>query len=112
MTDITKLSTEDLIKFSYKDLLAHQAKVNKAVELRKETEKQEVYESLLALASEKGFSFEEFAGLKPGKSKKSVSKATYRNPDNHEQIYKGGGRKPNWLVEKLANGAKIEDFVV
>ena len=114
MTDITKLSTEDLTKFSYKDLLAHQAKLNKAIELRHESEKEEVYKAMLALASEKGFSFDEFTGNKPvkAKNKKSDSKIMYRNPENPEQICKSSGRKPKWLVEKLEAGAKLEDFLV
>ena len=114
MTDITKISTEDLIKFSYKDLLAHQAKVNKALEMRHASEKDEVYKSLLALASEKGFSFDEFVGHKSakGKTKKSDSKVMYRNPDNHDEGWTGKGRKPKWLVEKIDGGAKLEDFAV
>lgn len=114
MTDITKIATEDLIKFSYKDLLTHQAKVNKAVELRYASEKEEVYKSLLSLASEKGFSFDEFTGNKSAKvqNKKSDSKIQYRNPTNLDEGWTGKGRKPNWLVALLESGKNLEEFKI
>lgn len=112
MNDITKLSIEDLTQFSYKDLLEHQAKVNKALELRKESETQEVYETVLAIVSEKGFAFADIAGYKPAKDKKSDSKIKYINPNNKDQGWTGQGRKPKWLVELIEGGAKVEDFAV
>lgn len=112
MTDITKISTEDLTQFSYKDLLAHQAKVNKALELRHASEKDEVYKSLLALAAEKGFAFSEFTDHKPAKAKKAPSKIKYINPNDKEQVWTGQGRKPKWLVKLIDGGAKLEDFEV
>lgn len=53
-----------------------------------------------------------------------VEKPTEKNPEDKrslpvpikyrsgEQTWTGRGRKPNWLVEKLATGAKLEDFAV
>lgn len=45
MTDINlgKINTEDLIKIPLKVLLEFQIKLNKAVELRREDEKHEIY---------------------------------------------------------------------
>ncbi len=45
------------------------------------------------------------AGAKPGKAVK------YRSPDG--QTWSGGrGRKPQWVVDALAKGGKLEDFEV
>lgn len=34
----------------------------------------------------------------------------YVNPDNHFESWTGKGRKPGWLLNKLATGATLEDF--
>ncbi len=36
--------------------------------------------------------------------------ARYINPDNRKQGWSGRGRKPKWLADKLAKGAKLADF--
>lgn len=36
----------------------------------------------------------------------------YQDPTNAENTWGGRGRMPTWLTEKIANGAKIEDFQV
>ncbi len=60
-----------------------------------------------------GFTAKElgFAGVeKTTEDKRSLPVAIkYRSG---EQTWTGRGRKPNWLVEKLATGAKLEDFAV
>ncbi len=60
-----------------------------------------------------GFTAKElgFGGVeKPTEDKRSLPVAIkYRSGD---LTWTGRGRKPNWLVEKLATGAKLEDFAV
>ena len=47
------------------------------------------------------------------RGKKAAKKsAPYQNPENPSETWAGRGRKPNWLEEKLAAGAKLEDFEV
>jgi len=36
----------------------------------------------------------------------------YRNPDDHSQTYNGKGASPKWLKDKIAGGAKKDDFLV
>ena len=38
--------------------------------------------------------------------------AKYANPDNPSETWAGVGRKPNWLVEAVKAGAKLEDFAI
>ncbi|MDP3759096.1 MAG: H-NS histone family protein [Ramlibacter sp.] len=54
-------------------------------------------------------------GPKTSKKKKGVSKsggrAKYRGPNG--QTWSGGrGRRPQWVVDALAKGKKLEDFAV
>lgn len=112
MTDINleKLTTEDLIKFPLKELLAFQANLNKAVELRREKEKQEIYKKITELASESGFSLSELMNQKP--AKKAPAPIKYRNPDNKNESWTGIGKKPKWLVDLLSTGKKLEELTV
>lgn len=52
-----------------------------------------------------------FGGVdKPTEDKRSLPVAIkYRSGEN---TWTGRGRKPKWLEEKLATGAKLEDFAV
>ncbi len=36
----------------------------------------------------------------------------YRDPENPNNVYSGVGTYPQWLREKLNNGAKLEDFLI
>jgi len=113
MTDITKLDIEELANCKLKDLLSLQSRVNKAIEVRRDKERQEVYQKINAIASESGFSLSDFVSIKSGKTdKKPTAKAVYQNPNNKEQGWSGKGRKPNWLVELLEAGRQLEEFVI
>jgi len=112
MTDLnlSKINTEDLTKIPLKELVAFQAKLNKAIELRREEEKQEIYQKINALASESGFSLSELMTHKPAKKTPAVIR--YRNPNNKNEGWTGKGRKPKWLTDLLDAGKKLEEFSV
>jgi DNA-binding protein H-NS len=54
------------------------------------------------------------APLPPKRKKptpKTVGRAKYRGPNG--QIWSGGrGRRPQWVVDALAKGKKLEDFAI
>jgi DNA-binding protein H-NS len=106
----SKMSAEDLAKSPLKELLEFQTKLNKAVELRKKSEKYEVYAKITALASESGFSLDELLNQKS--LKKTPATIKYRNPNNQAEGWAGRGRKPKWVEELLAEGKSLEDFAV
>lgn len=107
----SKMSAEDLAKSPLKELLEFQTKLNKAVELRKKSEKHEVYVKITALASESGFSLDELLSQKSLK-KISATIIKYRNPNNQAETWAGRGRKPKWVEQLLAEGKSLEDFAV
>lgn len=112
MTDVNlgKINTEDLVKIPLKELLAFQEKLSKAIELRRENEKREIYQKITAIASESGFSLSELINQKP--AKKTPVAIKYRNPNNKDEGWNGQGRKPKWLVDLLDSGKKLEEFAV
>lgn len=103
LADITE---EKLLKISSKDLQDFQVKLNAAIEQRKEQDKIDAHNEMQAVASKHGFSLDEFLVNPPKKTKA----AKYKNPANSKQVWAGRGRKPNWLLELLAAGRKLEEF--
>ena len=100
-----------LDKLSYAELLDLQERVRVALVNRKAAQAREVKEKLQALASKSGFSLSELFGGKRGGRKGTVA-VKYRNPKVSSQTWTGRGRKPNWLVDAVKKGAKLESFRV
>ncbi|MCG8392464.1 MAG: H-NS histone family protein [Pseudomonadales bacterium] len=54
-------------------------------------------------------------GKKATKKKAGVrrpAKVKYRDPNNSSNTWTGRGKRPLWLQDALAKGAKLEDFAV
>ena len=100
-----------LDKFSYAELLDLQKKVAAALSERKAADAREIRQKMQALAEESGFSVAELFGSARGGRRGAVS-VKYRNPKDPSQTWTGRGRKPNWLVEAVKKGAKLDSFSV
>ena len=100
-----------LDKLSYAELLDLQARVEAALIDRKAAEARAVREQIQELAAKSGFSTAElFGGARAGK--RSSAAVKYRNPKDTTQTWTGRGRKPNWLVDAIKKGVKIESLAV
>ena len=100
-------------KMPLKDLLDLNQRVQKAIVVAKERERAELKQKIAQLAENSGFSVGELFGGKTVRGKGgSVGVAKYRNPDNASETWTGRGRKPNWLVARLAKGANLDDFEI
>jgi len=103
----------NLEKMSLKDLLDLELKVQTAIASAKDRERIELKQKIEELALDSGFSVEElFAAKGRGSLKGRTVAPKYINPDNRSETWTGRGRKPKWLVAKLANGADIEEFAI
>jgi DNA-binding protein H-NS len=103
----------NLEKMALKDLLEHELKVKKAISAARDRERSDIKDKIAAMASGAGFSVTELFGAGGRVSTKGRTVAAkYANPDDQSQTWTGRGRKPNWVVAKLARGAKIEDFAI
>ncbi len=97
-------------RMSVKDLLALEAKLQKAIANVRERERANVKRELIALAEKRGFTIHELFGGR-GKGKSVAPK--YANPDDPSQTWAGRGRKPLWLVAKMKKrGAKLKQFAL
>jgi DNA-binding protein H-NS len=99
-------------KLSLRELLDLEAKVEKALPTAKERERAELKQQIESMAANAGFSLGElFGGRGAARGGKSTA-VKFANPENRSETWTGRGRKPNWLVAKLAKGAALEDFAV
>jgi DNA-binding protein H-NS len=94
------------------DLLA---RVNKAIQSKKDEQRLETLHKLKALAVSEGFSLDELVGKGPGgrrqRSDKGVKlKAKYVGPNG--ETYTGRGPTPKWLRTLERKGEKREKFLV
>lgn len=97
-----------LDKMSYAELLKLQERVEVALAEKRLSEAASTKEQLRAMAEKAGFNLNELFGKRG--PKKGPSAVKYRNPKDTSQTWTGRGRKPNWLVDALKKGAKIESF--
>jgi DNA-binding protein H-NS len=103
------MASINIDKLSLKDLNDLEAKLAKAKAAAREKTKSETREKIDAILSSSGFTIADLYGIgRRGRGGRSAAK--YVNPDNRAETWTGRGRKPNWLVAKLAKGAKMADF--
>ena len=83
------------------------------IDREKEKERHRVLDEIALMAIEHKFTADEIAeAIAAAPKKQTHSAATqYQNPDTGE-IWPGKGKKPKWLQEKIAGGAKLEDFAL
>ena len=102
-------------KMPLKDLIELNQRVQKAIVSAKDRERTELKQKIALMAESSGFSVGELFGTRAasGRGKGgAIGVAKYRNPDNPSETWTGRGRKPNWLVGRLAKGAKLDDFEI
>lgn len=118
--DLSKLSAKEL------DALIQQAKKRKNV-LGKRKPIAVVRSRLTQLAKAEGYTIAELFGggapkaaaPVPSKGRKTTKgyklgkvAPKYRNPDDPAQTWAGRGQQPKWLAERIAQGRKLEDFLI
>ena len=99
-----------LDKMSYAELLKLQARIEAAVAEKRVEDAATTKEQLRQMAEKAGFDIKELFGRRG--SSKGSGVAKYRNPKDSSQTWTGRGRKPNWLVDAVKRGAKIESFAI
>jgi DNA-binding protein H-NS len=113
---VKKMASINVDKMSLKELVDLEAKVQKAIAAARDRERSLVKEKMAEMAKTHGFSVNElFGGVRGAKGAgkgKSLGVAKYANPENKSDTWTGRGRKPNWLVERLKKGAKLNDFAL
>lgn len=99
-----------LDNLSYAQLLHQQKRIEEAIAAKRVADAQATKEQLRALAEKAGFDIKELFGKRG--SPKGTGVAKYRNPKESSQTWTGRGRKPNWLVDAVKKGAKLDSFAI
>jgi DNA-binding protein H-NS len=99
-----------LEKMSYVELVNLQKRVEEAISEKRAADAQNTKDQLRQMAEKAGFNINELFGRRGGPKGSGVAK--YRNPKDTSQTWTGRGRKPNWLVDAVKKGAKIESFAI
>jgi DNA-binding protein H-NS len=99
-----------LDKLSYMQLISLQKRVEEAIAAKRTEDVASTKEALRAMAEKAGFDIRDLYGRRG--SQKGSGVAKYRNPKDSSQTWTGRGRKPNWLVDAVKKGAKLESFAI
>lgn len=107
---------------SSQDLRMLMAKIQNKIARKSEDEKLEAIRQIQEIAHSIGMTAEQLLGVKKKRSDAGMQRDSYsrkgqkprrkyRNPDNHEQTWAGGGNQPVWVREGLERGMQLEDFL-
>ena len=96
--------------YSYPELLKLQERIEAAIVAKRVEDAAATKEQLRAMAEKAGFDIKELFGKRG--SPRGAGVAKYRNPKDGSQTWTGRGRKPNWLVDAVKKGAKLESFAI
>ena len=97
-----------LDKLSYTELLKLQERIEAAIAEKRVEDAATTKEALRAMAEKAGFDIKELFGKRG--TRRGSGEVRYRNPKDASQTWTGRGRKPNWLVDAVKKGAKIDAF--
>ncbi len=114
---MTKPSSLDLSNLSNEEMKELQKQLEHEQEERDVKRFEEVAKQFKEGAASVGMTPEEVVmrmqrGGKKSLIRKAMKSVQYRNPENPLETWLGRGKRPNWLNEKLDNGASLEDFKV
>ncbi len=97
---------------SLKQLLTMRQRLDVTIERTRQTEATDLRTRITSIAQSNGFTVNELFGNIKSKKAGSVGAAKYANPDDPSDTWTGRGRKPNWLLHRVAKGAKLNDFAI
>ena len=97
-------------KLSYVELINLQKRIEEAIAEKRAADAQTTKEQLRQMAEKAGFDIKELFGKRG--SPKGTGVAKYRNTKDSAQTWTGRGRKPNWLVDAVKKGVKIDSFKI
>ncbi len=117
----------DLGKMSLVELRRLQSKVEAEIRRRSESARRDLLKKMQKMAAEEGLSLDDLLDKKAPTEKKSTRKhatrktavkktgglpAKYRHPENAAIGWSGRGRKPQWVLDWVAQGKSLTELAV
>ena len=107
MSDLLKLLNENS---DLNELLEFKTNLDQRIEQLRKEQLADARLQVKQLAEQLGI---EPVELVTGSPKKGVSvQPKYQDKKNSQNTWAGRGKHPKWLADELANGAKLEDFLI
>ena len=99
------------------ELVTLKSDVELQIKQKQKEQKKELRAKMLEIAKVAGFkSVEEFVASQKGRNPRSDKGVKmppkYRNPQDAKKTWSGQGRKPNWVLEYLEKGGKLEKLKI
>lgn len=107
------MSKIDLSGYNLAELKGLQFDVEKAIKERQSEEMKKARDQIQAIAQGLGISVQDLLAGSGQKSKGgsgSKVEPQYQNPADPSQVWTGRGRQPQWVVNTIENGGKLEDL--
>jgi DNA-binding protein H-NS len=105
-----KTMAKDIDRMSFKELQELVLKAKRAMANVQERERSALRKKMEEMAANAGLKLSEVMGGRGGKGRTVAVK--YANPEDPSETWTGRGRKPKWLAAKLADGGRIEKFLI
>lgn len=105
----------DLNNLSIEELESVIAEARELIERKREQAVARARADIERIAAGAGLSLEDLLGMGKSRSRAPVRKTVadkYRNPRDSSQSWSGRGKRPRWLQEQLAQGGRLESFLV
>lgn len=107
---MNKNTTIDLDNLNVDELRAITENAQQLIAKKQHQRLYDAYTQFEQIAEESNSTISEI--LEAGEKLEKKRNIKYRNSDNNEETWTGRGRKPTWLVDALAKGNKLEDFLI
>ena len=103
------MATPNVDKLSYAELLKFHERITVAIAAKKAEDAQVTRAAASRTREKRGFDIDELFG-KRWKARQVC--AEIPQSEGCSQSWTGRGRKPNWLVDALKKGGKMDDFAL
>lgn len=102
----------DVSTLSITDLNALRTKIDQEIAQRRNFEKVRLREEMAKKAAELGLTLEELVGSGKRTQTRSAGIAKYADKQDPSKTWTGRGRKPQWVLDFLAQGGNLADLVI
>lgn len=102
----------ELKQYTWDELQALLTEVDGEIELRRRAKVREFLIHVKDKVEELGITPEQLLSVTKSKPPKQPVPAVYANPLNAQQTWSGRGRKPDWFLNALKNGASPDSLKI
>ena len=99
--------TNGIERMTYAELVALRDRIEEAMATARANERAALKAKIAAIASAAGYTVAEVLGAS---KRTAATKVRYRNPADPSQTWSGMGRRPLWLIKRMAKGEDIESM--